>query len=293
MTTRFPEWIRRGWASGEEFRGTRDLLEGLGVHTVCQSARCPNIGECWRHRAATLMVLGDVCTRNCAFCSVRSGTPKAVDPEEPARVAEAIAQLGLSHAVITSVTRDDLPDGGAAHIALTVEAIRRRNAGATVEVLVPDFDGRHEFVDRVLASRPDVFGHNVETVERLHPVLRDARYGYRRSLGVLSWASRSTAAVKSALMVGHGETPEEVRQTLEDLLEAGCVAVCIGQYLRPARTQCDVVEFVTPETFEAYERLARGMGFTFAVSAPFARSSYRSDELIEVLQGRTRTSATM
>ena len=285
MTIRFPEWICRVWGSGQEFDATRAILQDLDINTVCESARCPNIGECWRRRTAAVMVLGKVCTRNCCFCSVRGGAPDPVDPEEPARVAEAVRRLELAHAVVTSVTRDDLPDGGALHFARTVKAIRASNAGTTVEVLTPDFNGRREAVDVVLSSRPDVFGHNIETVRRLYPVLRDPRSDYARSLAVLrAVAERARdTIVKSALMVGHGETKEEVRQTLEDLLEAGCVAVCIGQYLRPTRQQREVAAFVRPEAFQAYEELAYDMGFAFAVAAPFVRSSYRSGEAVKAL----------
>ena len=272
-------------------------MDSLQLHTVCQSARCPNIGECWRHHTATVMVLGNVCTRKCAFCSVRSArggeTVAPPDPKEPGRVAEAVRRLALRHAVVTSVTRDDLPDGGSAHFAGTVEAIRAANPGCTVEVLTPDFRGNRESVETVMAAEPDVFGHNIETVERLYPVLRDAAHDYGRSLGVLKSAATSAAAiggrtaVKSALMVGHGETPDEVRATLSDLLEAGCVAIFIGQYLRPGKAERKVAEYVTPEQFEAYERMAYAMGFSFAVADAFVRSSYRAGELVNALRRAT------
>ena len=296
MAGPFPEWIRRTWGSGSDFGVTRGILDGLQLHTVCQSARCPNIGECWRRRTATVMVLGNVCTRKCAFCSVRSargGHPVAPpDLEEPGRVAEAARRLELRHAVVTSVTRDDLADGGSTHFASTIAAIRAANPGCTVEVLTPDFQGSRGSVETVMAAGPDVFGHNIETVERLYPVLRDAAHDYGRSLGVLRSAAAMAAAlggrtaVKSALMAGHGETPDEVRATLADLLEAGCAAVFIGQYLRPGQAEREVAEFVTPEQFDAYERMVYAMGYRFAVAGPFVRSSYRAEELLDTLKAR-------
>ncbi len=285
MGSPFPDWIKRQWASGENSEFTKSIVSRLGLHTVCQSARCPNQGECWKRRTATFMILGNVCTRNCAFCSVTSGHPEALDPDEPARVAEAVRELGTRHAVITSVTRDDLPDGGAAHFARTVAAVRAANPGTTVEVLVPDFLGEEAPVRTVLASVPEVFGHNIETVERLYDALRRRKITYRDALRVLETAAahRSGSIVKSALMVGHGEEPAEVRTTLTDLLAAGCEAVAIGQYLRPTPKQRRVTEFVTPEQFKAYEALAYELGFKFAIAGPFVRSSYRSEELLQHL----------
>ena len=293
MASRFPEWIRRPWASGHDFTFTKDLVEGLELHTVCQSARCPNMSECWQRRTATLMILGNTCTRSCRYCSVPAGKPEAPDSSEPEHVADAIARMNLKHAVITSVTRDDLPDGGAAHIAATVHAVRQKSPATTLELLVPDFRGDLTAVDVVLTSRPEVFSHNIETVERLYPTVRGRRCTYETALGVLRHAAeyRPRVIVKSALMVGHGETPEEVEQTLRDLLEAGCEAVCVGQYLRPTPKQREVAEYVTPEQFRKYERLAYGMGFAFAVAGPFVRSSYRSDELMKTEFARGRVQA--
>lgn len=281
MAGRFPEWIRRRWASGEGFSETRRIVNALNLHTVCQSARCPNLGECWAQGCATLMLLGRVCTRNCAFCSVAGGIAETVDASEPGRVAEAIRRLGLRYAVVTSVTRDDLADGGAGHFAQTVAAVHAAAPGTAIEVLVPDFGGKRGAIERVLDSAPAVFGHNIETVERLYPVLRDPRYSYRRSLQVLSTAAAlaPTQVLKSALMVGHGETAAEVRATLCDLRDAGCRVVSLGQYLRPSRAQVDVTEFVPPERFAEYEALAFGLGFSAALAGPFVRSSYRAEEL--------------
>jgi len=295
---RFPEWIRRGWASGHDFSFTKELLDDLDLHTVCQSARCPNLGECWRRRTATFMILGNTCSRNCRFCSVPSGkSDGATDADEPMRVARAVAKMGLRHAVVTSVTRDDLPDGGAGHFAETLRAIRRVTPETTLEVLVPDFAGDRQAIAAVLDASPEVFGHNIETVERLYPLLRGKQHPYELGLRVLRIASdlaRSSAApaiVKSALMVGHGETPDEVRRTLADLVEAGCEAVAIGQYLRPSGKQREVVEFVHPERFAEYERAAYDLGLKFAVAGPFVRSSYRSEELLQTEFARERVEA--
>ncbi len=293
MAQRFPEWIRRPWASGRDFSFTKDLVEGLDLHTVCQSARCPNMAECWQRRTATLMILGNTCTRSCRFCSVPGGKPEGVDAHEPEHVAEAIAKMKLKHAVITSVTRDDLPDGGATHIAETIRAIRRLSPNTTVEVLTPDFMGEADPVDIVLDAGPDVFGHNIETVERLYATIRGKRCTYGEALGILSHASRhpGAAIVKSAMMVGHGETPKEVDQTLHDLRDAGCEAVCIGQYLRPSRKQREVADYVTPDQFNAYEERAYEFGFAFAVAGPFVRSSYRSEELMKTAFAQNRVRA--
>jgi lipoic acid synthetase len=293
MTERFPEWVRRNWASGTDVEYTKQLVEGLQLHTVCQSARCPNMGECWQRRTATLMVLGNTCTRNCRYCSVPSGKPEGTDAEEPLHAAEAVRHMGLRHVVITSVTRDDLPDGGAAHIAATVTAIRELNPETSVEVLVPDFGADRAAIETVLAAMPEVFGHNIETVERLYSTLRGQRYDYGTALRVLEVAAayKARPIVKSALMVGHGESEEEVRRTLEDLLAVGCDAVSIGQYLRPTPKQRAVEEFVRPERFERYQEVAYGLGFNFAVAGPFVRSSYRSDEMMEAPFARERVRA--
>lgn len=287
MTARFPEWLRRTWASGQEFDETKRLLEGLGLNTVCQNAHCPNQGECWKHRTATLMILGNRCTRGCAFCSVQSACPpEDVDALEPQRVAEAVATLGLEHVVITSVTRDDLPDGGATHFARTLDAIRAAVPETKLEVLVPDFQGCQDAVVTVLVARPDVFGHNIETVRRLYPRVRHPRAQYDVSLNVLRAAARYAPAVvvKSGLMVGHGETIEEIRETLVDLLDAGCRAVTMGQYLQPTPAQRPVTEFITPEQFREYERMAYEVGFLHAVAGPFVRSSYHAGGIWKALE---------
>ncbi len=278
----FPEWIRSRWASGNDFSFTRELVASKNLHTVCQSANCPNLGECWGRRTATMMVLGNTCTRSCRYCSVPGGKPETVDLEEPRHVGEAVHEMGVKHIVITSVTRDDLPDGGAGHIADTISEIHTQNPGTTVEVLVPDFEGNPDAIRTVVEAKPEVFSHNIETVERMYPIIRSRRYDYRLALNVLRQAADMGAImVKSAFMVGHGETPEEVEATMRDLLAHGCHAVSIGQYLRPGRKQREVEEYVHPDHFKAYEAKAYGLGFKFAVAGPFVRSSYRSEELLE------------
>ena len=294
MPGRFPEWLRRPWASGETFGLTKEIVADLELHTVCQSAKCPNIGECWAKGTATVMVLGNVCTRNCTFCSVPSGKPTFNDWKEPEKVAEAVRRMRLKHAVVTTVARDDLPDGGARHIAETIRAIHERNPGTTVEILVSDFKRASDSIGEVLDAGPEVFCHNVETVERLYASVRDSRFTYRGALEVLRIASTHSrrGIIKSAFMVGLGETAVEVEATLRDLLEAGCEVVCIGQYLQPTRRQMDVVEFVTPEGFEEYEALAYDLGFEFVAAGPFVRSSYRSEEVLNTEFARRRLAAT-
>ncbi len=283
MPTSFPAWLRRPWPSGDIFGQTKDTIASLRLHTVCQSAQCPNVGECWAKGTATVMVLGNTCSRNCTFCSVPSGRPEFDDPEEPHNVALAVQRMGLRHAVVTTVVRDDLPDGGAAHIAATIRAIHVHNPGTSVEILVSDFSGDRPAIRTVLDAAPEVFCHNIETVERLYPKVRDRRFEYRRALGVLTIAAAESprAVIKSALMVGHGETAEEVSATLRDLRSAGCEAVCIGQYLRPTPRQAEVVEFIHPDRFREYEAAAYEIGFAFAVAGPFVRSSYRSEEILD------------
>ena len=263
-------------------RRVRDLLERLQLQTVCQSAHCPNIGECFAHGTATFMVLGRVCTRRCRFCAVGHGRPEPVDSGEPARVAEAAVALGLRHVVVTSVTRDDLADEGSGQFAATIEAIGAAS-DATIEVLVPDFHGRVECLERVLAARPDVFNHNVETVPRLYPRVRPEA-DYRRSLGVLRYAhDHGDAATKSGLMVGLGESHDEVCQVMADLRAAGCDALTMGQYLRPSESHLEVERFVTPEEFDTYREEAEGLGFAAVAAGPFVRSSYHAEALLDSL----------
>ena len=290
MANKFPDWLRRPWASGSDFGLTKDIVEDLKLHTVCQSAHCPNIGECWAKGTATVMVLGNTCTRNCTFCSVDSGKPVFDDPEEPQNVAQAVKRMRLKHAVVTTVVRDDLPDGGAQHIADTIRAIHEVNPGTTVEILVSDFAGDRDAIKTVLDAEPEIFCHNIETVERLYPSVRDRRFTYRSALSVLEMARELSprTIVKSALMLGMSETVYDVKATLADLHEAGCEAVCIGQYLRPTQQQAQVKDYVHPEQFQAYEELAYAMGFQYAVCSPFVRSSYKSEEILDTDFARER-----
>jgi lipoic acid synthetase len=273
--------------TGTRFGQVHGLVGDLGLHTVCRSAKCPNIHECWGHGTATLMLLGNLCTRSCRFCAVPAGRPAAVDQDEPRRAAEAAKRMNLRHVVLTSVTRDDLPDGGAAIFAGTIHAMREAIPGVSVEVLTSDFEGRESSLNLVLEARPDVFSHNLETVARLQPVIRpQASYG--RSLGVLRAAAawRPALAIKSGIMLGFGETAEEVRQTMRDLYDAGCRLLTLGQYLQPTRHHRPVTRFVPPEEFDAHGAAAREMGFAGVASGPMVRSSYRADELLRLARER-------
>lgn len=281
MKRRFPQWLRKRLPAPAKTRPVLDLLEELGLNTVCQQAHCPNVGECFARGTATFMILGKVCTRDCAFCAVEGGTPLPPDPDEPEHVAEAAASLALRHVVVTSVTRDDLPDGGSGHFGATIRAIHARTE-ATVEVLTPDFGGRPADVDRVLDAGPEVFNHNVETVPRLYGAVRPGA-DYARSLAVLARAAgrarQGIPVTKSGLMLGLGETEAETRGVLRDLRKAGCRVVTLGQYLAPSAGHHPVAEFVTPERFEQLGELARRMGFEAVASGPFVRSSYGAERL--------------
>jgi lipoic acid synthetase len=280
-----PEWLRIRLATPASYHQVRKLVDRLDLHTVCQEARCPNIYECWgEHGTATFMILGDICTRRCGFCAVTSGKPAAgVDRDEPGHVAEAVAAMGLRHAVITSVDRDDLPDGGARHWARVVEAIHERNPGTAVEVLTPDFRGVPDALDIVLGAAPEVFSHNMETVPRLY---RRARPGsrYDGSLALLAEASRRRDAgeyagrIKTGIMVGLGETPEEVYATIEDIRGAGVEILTLGQYLQPTPKHLPVDRWVHPDEFAAYRDHALALGFAHCESGPLVRSSYHAHE---------------
>ncbi len=280
-----PEWLRIKLATPARYHQVRRLVDDLHLNTVCAEARCPNIYECWgEHGTATFMILGEICTRRCGFCAVTSGRPRpGVDPEEPRHVAEAVAAMSLRHAVVTSVDRDDLPDGGAGHFAATIRAIHELNPGAAVEVLTPDFRGVPEALEVVLAARPEVFSHNVETVPRMY---RQARPGsrYERTLDLLAEAARrcDTGAyrgrVKTGLMVGIGETPEELRETLREVRAAGVEILTLGQYLQPTPAHLPVDRWVTPEEFAAHREFALGLGFAHCEAGPLVRSSYHAHE---------------
>ncbi len=277
-----PKWLKIKLQSGKDYAAVAKLVEQNRLHTICESGQCPNRMECWERRTATFMILGNICTRSCRFCATATGRPLPADPDEPRRVADSIAIMGLRYAVITSVDRDDLSDGGASMWALTVRAIREKNPETKIELLIPDFGGNAELVDVVLAADADVVGHNIETIERLTPEVRSAA-SYRRSLAVLRHISDSGTLTKSGLMLGLGETESEVLQTLRDLREAGVDIVTIGQYLQPTAKHLPVSEYVIPEKFEYYGKLAWDMGFKLVASAPLVRSSYMAEQAITLV----------
>jgi lipoic acid synthetase len=276
---RKPEWLKIRLHRTAAYAEVRHIVESHALHTICSSGMCPNKAECWSRRTATFMILGDICTRGCRFCATRTGRPLPPDPGEPAEIAESVRLLGLRYVVVTSVTRDDLPDGGAAHWAECVRAIRKQNPDAAIELLIPDLDARPDLLDTVLASKPDIVGHNIETVERLTPQLR-ARAKYRTSLATLRHIAERGAVAKSGIMVGLGESDDEVLQTLHDLRDAGVRIVTLGQYLRPTLEHYPVAAYITPEKFEWYRQQALDMGFDYCASAPMVRSSYLADEAL-------------
>jgi len=284
--SRFPPWIRKRIPAGNGVSSVQGMLRQLGLATVCASAHCPNLHECFHRGTATFLIMGSVCTRACWFCAIEQADPGPLREDEPKAVAEACARLGLRHVVITSVTRDDLPDGGAAHYVRTIQAVRARLPGTVIEVLVPDFQGSTEAIATVLDAQPEIFNHNVETVPRLYQEVRPAA-DYGRSLDVLGQARRLAGEkgldlwTKSGLMVGLGETAGEIRAVLHDLRAAGCDIVTIGQYLAPSAEHAPVARFVKPAEFAAWETEARTMGFAAVASAPFVRSSYHADQVFE------------
>jgi lipoic acid synthetase len=279
-----PEWLKIRLNMGDDFLAVRRLIDNLTLHTVCQEARCPNIYECWSNRTATFMIAGDVCTRRCGFCAVSKGSPKPLDPNEPLHVAEAVRTLNLQHAVITSVNRDDHADGGAAHFAATIRSVRAANPNCKVEVLIPDFEGNDEALDIVLDAQPDVLNHNTETVPRLyHRVRPHARY-HEWTMKLLRRAAerreieRRGMLTKSGIMVGLGETRDEVIETMRDLRAVECDVLTIGQYLQPAERRLPVEKFYTPHEFAEFKRIGLEMGFKYVESGPLVRSSYHAHE---------------
>jgi lipoic acid synthetase len=282
MSGRLPPWFKQKLADPGAMSAMHDLLRGLDLHTICQSALCPNIGKCFTAGTATFLILGDVCTRRCTFCAVKKGQPGPVDKVEPEHLLEAVNHLGLSYVVITSVTRDDLPDGGAAHFARTVTLLRENVPGTMVEVLVPDFRGSEAAIGAVVDSGPQVTNHNVETVPRLYPEVRPGA-DYDRSLELLYTVKKMNPEIvtKSGLMLGLGESREEVIELMGDLREADCDLLTIGQYLQPSPHHHPVVRFVPPQEFAEYEDIGREMGFAGVASSPLVRSSYRAAELYD------------
>ncbi len=280
---RKPEWLKIRLRQSPEYAEVREIVQKHGLHTICSSGRCPNQAECWNHKTATFMILGDICTRGCRFCATCTGQPLPPDPAEPHKVAESVSLMKLRYVVLTSVTRDDLPDEGAAHWAATVEAIRQANPDAVIELLIPDMHARPEFLDTVVASQPEIIGHNIETVERITPLVR-SKARYRMSLDTLRYLHSRGVVTKSGLMLGLGESDDEVLQTLHDLREAGVKIVTLGQYLRPTMEHYPVAAYVTPEKFEWFRQKALEMGFSYCASGPMVRSSYRAEEALKKIE---------
>lgn len=277
-----PRWLRRQLPTGSTFEKVKGMIKGDDLHTVCQEAKCPNMWECFSDKTATFLIMGSRCTRNCRFCSVQPGPTAPPDPGEPARVADVARRMGLKYVVVTSVTRDDIPDGGASLFAETIAEIRRKMPGACVEVLIPDFQGSRQALHKVLQARPDVLNHNIETVARLYPRVRP-QASYERSLELIQRAHEYDPELptKSGLMLGLGEKKAEVEKALEDLLSAGCRILTLGQYLQPSKNHLPVERFIPPEEFDAWRRKALELGFAEVASGPFVRSSYHAQELFQ------------
>ena len=274
---RLPSWFKVTFREGPDYREIRRLTQELNLHTICEAARCPNVWECWNNRTATFLILGDICTRRCHYCAVTTGRPLPLDKAEPDHVAEAVRVLGLRHAVITSVNRDELPDGGAHVFAATTRAVRRESPACTIEVLIPDFWGDEAALETVLAAKPDILNHNIETVPRLFPSVRP-QGKYSRSIALLHAASSRGAVTKSGLMVGLGETQEEVRTVMRDLRAVGCTILSIGQYLQPTKEHWPVSRFYQPEEFHLLKDEGLALGFRHVESGPLVRSSYHAEE---------------
>jgi len=277
---RKPEWLKTVLPDiTEEYAYVRNIVNENRLHTICQSGNCPNMSECWRNGTATFMILGDICTRACRFCNVKTGRPLPPDESEPARIAESVKLMKLNHCVITSVDRDDLPDGGAGIWTATIKAVKQANPGTTIETLIPDFEGKEELLRQIIDSAPEIISHNLETVERLtKPVRLKAKYD--RSLRVLEYLARSGAAVKSGIMLGLGETEEEVLKTMDDLASAGVSIMTLGQYLQPTKNHLPVADYITPQKFLDYKIAGLEKGFKVVESGPLVRSSYHADKHI-------------
>lgn len=272
-----PDWLKISIGTNARYTETKRIVDTHKLHTICSSGRCPNLGECWGKGTATFMIGGAICTRSCKFCNTQTGKPLPLDPEEPMRVAESIRLMKLNHAVITSVDRDDLPDLGASHWAKTLTTIRKVNPDITLEALIPDFQGRQELIAQVTDTRPEILSHNMETVRRLTPLVRSvARYD--NSLAVIRQIAESGVTAKSGIMVGLGETPDEVEETMDDLIANGCKILTIGQYLQPTRKHYPVHEYVTPEQFARYREIGEKKGFAKIESGPLVRSSYHAEK---------------
>lgn len=282
MENRKPDWLKIKISSSSQLNNVVDMIRKLNLHTVCEEANCPNLMECFSKKTATFMILGRECTRNCTFCVVSKNAPTTVDSQEPFHVAQAVTQLGLKYVVITSVTRDDLPDGGADHFAKVIEAVKKASASTAIEVLIPDFQGNRDALYQVVKAKPKVINHNIETIKRLYPEVRPMA-NYDRTLELLKRVKEMDPNIysKSGFMVGLGETQEEVIELLYDLREFGCEIVTIGQYLAPSKKHHPVIEYVTPEIFSIYKKKAEEMGFKYVASSPLVRSSYHAGEAFE------------
>jgi lipoic acid synthetase len=277
---RLPEWLKMQRASGENYSRVRRLVRENDLHTICTSGNCPNIGECWNAGTATFMILGDICTRACRFCNTKTGRPFPPDPSEPQRVAEAVKTLSLKHCVITSVDRDDMPDGGAAFWAEVITAIKNVNPGTTIETLIPDFDGKSENIGKIIDADPDVISHNIETVRRLTRQIRTKAL-YDRSLGVIKYIYECGKTAKSGFMLGLGETEPEILETIDDLYNSGCRILTIGQYLKPSPDHMDATDYIAPDKFERYRRTALIKGFNIVESSPLVRSSFHAEKHVK------------
>ena len=275
--TKKPEWLKISIGTHARYTETKQVVDAHRLHTICNSGRCPNLGECWSRGTATFLIGGAICTRACKFCNTPTGKPLPLDPDEPIRIAESIRMMKLEHAVITSVDRDDLPDLGAAHWAATIRSIKEQTPHITIEALIPDFQGRAELIAQVIEANPDMVSHNIETVRRLTPMVRSAAT-YDRSLQVIKFIAESGKTAKSGLMVGLGETPAEIEQTMDHLLQCGCRILTIGQYLQPSRKHYPVKEYVTPNQFKAYKETGEKKGFDIVESGPLVRSSYHAEK---------------
>jgi len=278
---RKPDWLKTKLISNEQFKKVNQIVKSHNLHTICSSGRCPNMSECWNKGTATFMILGEICTRSCSFCNTLTGRPLPPDPNEPMNIAESIKLMDLRHVVITSVDRDDLPDRGAAHWVETIKAIKRINPETTFEVLIPDFDGKIELLDKIIAEKPNIISHNLETVRSLTPQIR-TKAKYETSLSVLKYISSQQVVSKTGIMLGLGETDTEVFSLMEDVLNANCLILTIGQYMQPSRQNIAVKEYITPEKFEDYKQIGIQMGFKIIESAPLVRSSFCAEKHLSI-----------
>ncbi len=285
-TLRKPEWLKIKLGQNKQFQGTRKLVHASKLFTVCEEAACPNMGECWSRGTATIMIMGDICTRSCGFCNVKTGRPDPLDPDEPRRVGEALKEFGLKYIVITSVDRDELPDAGAGHFAEVIRACREISQNTRLEVLVPDFKGVPDSVKLVCDEKPDVYAHNMETVERLHLQVRP-QAKYWRSLDTLGQAKKLGMVVKSGIMVGLGETQEEVVNVMRDLVEVGCDLLTIGQYMQPSPKHLPIIEYIHPDIFNYYSDIGKELGLKHVESGPLVRSSYRAETQEAIMRSGT------